>query len=221
MKRFLLLITIALSTINAMSQQKTADIGAYVGGTYPFGDYSTTLLMQSVKVNYGGFFRFNFNPRYALRINLLSGKVGAVGELNHIPATFSKQVSDVLSLFEFNYLEYLIGVKSWRFSPYLFLGAGMVYYSNYLGVAQVTPQLPVGMGFKYSISNRWGVSVEYTMKKLFNDALDNSDNPLYVPTDMPDVNDLWHNNDYIGNLGITVVYKLFLGKNPCPVYENY
>jgi hypothetical protein len=90
---------------NLLAQQQTADIGLFGGGAVPISDYSKLKIGQSVNLNYGGFYRYNFNSRYSLRINALYGKVGASGYLDNEQSliSFNKSVVDLGAYFEINY----------------------------------------------------------------------------------------------------------------------
>lgn len=86
----------------------------------------------------------------------------------------------------------------------------------------IAPSLPFGMGFKFNVGKRLGLGVEYQMRKLLDDRLDNLDDPLaHINNDNIEVTyrDRLHNNDWAGFLGLHLTYKIFLGKVPCPAYD--
>ena len=218
-KRLVLSFLVLTLTANIFAQQQTADLGLFGGGAIPFSDYSKLKLGNSIKLNYGGYYRYNFNSRYSLRINALYGTVGATGELNNAlsQVSFSKNVFDLGAYFEVNYLDLLLGVDQMKFSPYVFYGIGITYYQGPLGTPVITGNIPFGTGVKYAIAKRWAVGAEVSTRKLFNDELDNLNDP-YVAVNLPQVNDLLHNNDWINYLGLTLTYKFYWGKTPCPAY---
>ena len=221
LKRILLLIIVLANTLILPAQQQTADIGLFGGGAIPFSDYSKLNFGQSINFNFGGFYRYNFNSRYGLRINALYGKVGANGYLDNMeqPVSFSKSVFDWGAFFEINYLDFILGVKKMNLSPYVYSGIGVSFYSGSNGNAVVAPNIPIGIGVKYALAKRWGISAEASTRKLMNDDLDNLNNP-YGSINLGNVNDKLHNNDWINYFGLTLTYKFYWGTKPCPAYNS-
>ena len=83
--------------------------------------------------------------------------------------------------------------------------------------------IPFGMGIKTHIGSRFGIGVEYLMRKHFVDKLDNLDDPLATIDDeglSRTYTDVFHNNDWSGYLGINLTYKMYLGKQACPAYDS-
>jgi hypothetical protein len=214
---FLLLITM---WGKLFSQKQTADFGLFLGGATPLCDYTKVNFPRSVNFNFGGFYRYNYNSRFSLRINALYGKVGAVGELNGVAAPpFKKNVFDLDALFEVNYLDYMMGTKELKFSPYVYTGLGITYYPGLNGTSIITPNIPIGIGIKYSLSKYLAAGVDVSFHKLMNDGLDNLNNP-YQEVGLIKVSDIWHNNDWICYFGLTLTYKIFKGSKPCPTYNT-
>jgi hypothetical protein len=210
-RNFLILILILAFTVKSYSQQQTADIGVFVGGAIPITDLSKTYIGQSINFDYGGFYRYNFNSRYGLRINALYGTVGAAGDIPNWPnQIFSKKVIDLSAMFEVNYLDFLLGVEKWKFSPYVHYGLGLMFYPG-----EISPSIIIGTGAKYALSKSWGLGAEVSSRKLTTDGLDNLTDPYQL-----NANDAFHNNDWVIYFGGTVTYKFFWGKKPCPAYNS-
>jgi len=86
-----------------------------------------------------------------------------------------------------------------------------------------TLSIPFGMGVKTHIGPRFGIGVEFIIQKLFDDKLDNLDDPLAHINPIGDeitYSNLLHNNDFTAYLGINLTYKIYLGKEICPAYES-
>jgi hypothetical protein len=81
MKRLLAIFLIGFLALGAFGQP-SVDIGVFGGGGTYFGDMTKTDFQKSINPAYGGFLRYNFNPRYGLRFNVLSGTIGAEGEFD-------------------------------------------------------------------------------------------------------------------------------------------
>src|SRR5664279_50874 len=128
MKQILVIFLFGFLAIETFGQQ-SVDVGFFGGaGTY-FGDMTKVDFQKSVNPAYGSFLRYNFNPRYALRFNVLNGNIGAQGEFQSVPWSFSKNVLDISLQFEFNYMKYIVGQKETPYSTYLFAGVGMQTYN--------------------------------------------------------------------------------------------
>jgi len=235
MKRILIVFFIGIMALESLGQQ-SVDVGIFGGaGTY-FGDMTKTELAKSVNPAYGAFMRFNFNPRYALRFNVINGSMGATGEFEGNPWDFKKNVLDISLQFEFNFYKYIVGDKETPYSTYLFAGIGVqnyaytydpqrltplvdpTYFENASNSGSViSPTIPFGLGFKFNVSKRIGLGIEGGMRKTFSDKLDDLDDPLSYTDNTVDppvvVNyaDNYHNNDWTAYVGIHLVYKLIYG----------
>ena len=42
----------------------------------------------------------------------------------------------------------------------------------------IAATIPFGIGFKFNLGERWGFGIEYQMRKMFIDKLDNLDDPI-------------------------------------------
>jgi hypothetical protein len=230
MKQFFVVFLIGFLAFRAFGQP-SVDIGVFGGaGTY-FGDMTKIEFQKSVNPVYGGFLRYNFNPRYGLRFNVINGTIGATGEfINSIPEwKFSKNVVDISLQFEWNYLKYIVGDRDTRWSTFLYGGIGVQMYSyvydpnfiqnfvdpRYFDIAHssspvTSPIIPFGMGFKYNLGKRWGIGLEGGLRKTFSDKLDNLDDPLsYKDGDVIiKYTDQLHNNDWTAYAGVHLVYKM-------------
>jgi hypothetical protein len=213
---FLLLITMWGKTY---SQRQTADFGIFLGGATPLCDYTKMNFFQSVNFDFGALYRYNFDSRFSLRFNALYGKVGGVGELNSTPQRFNKNVFDFDAIIEVNYLDFVLGVKEMKFSPYVYTGLGLTYFPGLNGSATITPNIPIGLGVKYALGKYFALGADVSFHKLFSDKLDNLDNP-YQDDGLIKVNDIWHNNDWVSYFGLTLTYKFYKGNKECPAYNT-
>jgi len=231
--------------------QITADIGVWGGSSVCFGDLRENNVLSPLNLNFGGYFRYNFNSRVALRAQFLTGKFSDEGNIQGVDTAFSKNVQDLSFMVEVNYLKYILGVENAHYSSYVLFGVGVSYFpyqmdpafidkfnpnnnkgSNPIDESVMTPTIPFGIGFKYTIGQRLGIGVEYQMRKMFSDKLDNLDDPMaYLgdpdadgnrPEIKPEIKytDAVHNNDWSGYLGVHITYKIYTGKRACPAYES-
>jgi opacity protein-like surface antigen len=244
MKKILLVFAVVWITVSG-NAQVTADIGIWGGSSVCLGDMDETNPLQPLNLNFGGYFRYNFNARVGLRAMFLTGTFSDEGMIEGVPATFSKSVQDFSLQVEINYLKYILGVDKTPFTSYVMAGIGVAYFpyemnpafiasfnpvhnkgSAIVNESVVTTTIPFGIGFKYSLGQRLGIGIEYQMRKLFSDKLDNLDDPLAYITTVNGIQeevtytDKIHNNDWTGYLGIHLTYKIYIGKRACPAYES-
>ncbi|MCK3685065.1 DUF6089 family protein [Maribellus sp. YY47] len=251
MKKLALVFAVVLITTSGHAQ-KTVDIGIWGGSSTVWGDMDDNSAFETFNLNVGAYFRYNFNARVALRAMFLTGNMSREGAVEEAPWDFDKSAQDLTLQVEINYLKYILGRKKLRFSPYVTAGLGVSYFTytfrpeeiyafnpeypmlQYDGSgnlivpdpaeeeSEVVPTIPFGFGFKYSVSERLGVGVEYQMRKYMSDRLDDLDDPLAHEneTGVVSYNQGSHNNDWIGYLGVHLTYKIYIGKKICPAYES-
>ncbi len=229
MKKIVLVFITVVLTVSGFAQ-KTADIGIWGGSSAYWGDVKGVPPLQTFNPNFGGYFRYNFNKRVALRLMFLAGNISADGTVENIPWNFSKLATDISVMVEINYLEYLLGEKKTPFTPYILGGIGTMYFpyevtnanltqlllvNNNNPLVQngvvidepvVTPAIPFGFGIKFNLGERFGIGAEYIMRKLLSDKLDNLDDPLAIDATAP------------GGPGQDINYTDFLHNNDWPGY---
>mgnify|MGYP003484798015 CR=1 FL=1 len=66
MKKILLVFAAVWITVSG-NAQVTADIGIWGGSSVYFGDIDESNPFQPLNLNYGGYFRYNFNARVGLK----------------------------------------------------------------------------------------------------------------------------------------------------------
>ena len=199
-------------------------------------------LFQTFEPNFGAYFRYNFNARVGMRAMFLNGKFGAEGTIEGVPWDFNKNVQDFSLQVEINYLKYILGLKSTPFTPYILGGIGIMYFpyvldpdliaafnpdhNKHIVVMQesaIAPTIPFGFGVKTHLGSRLGIGVEYLMRKILSDKLDDLDDPLAIINSDGETityTNYLHNNDWSGYLGIHLTYRIYMGKKACPAYES-
>jgi hypothetical protein len=222
--------------------QITADIGIWGGWSGYMGDIEEMTLTQSSFPLIGVFYRQNFNQRISARAMFLTGPIAAKGTIQNTAWDFDKNIQDLSFQVEVNYLRYMLGNKKHPFSSYITAGVGTTFFSYRLdparlsvfnpthnkGTASVSKSvaaltLPFGFGFKFNMGKRLGIGVEYQMRKIFSDKLDDLDDPLAnFNSQGKEINysNFFHNNDWTGFLGLQLTYSVYLGAKACPAYDK-
>jgi hypothetical protein len=218
MKRLhLLLLLFCLSL--SLSGQRTSDYGIFGGVTSYLGDINPTRLLYSPGPAGGMFFRYNLNPRQALKASILLGRIsGNDLDFNNDfqkarKAFFSGTVGEASGQFEFNFLPYTTEGKPWTFTPYFAAGLGIALV-NTKAFAYV-PVIPFTFGLKMNIYKNLGLEAEYGFRKTFYDNFDGLKD-LISSSDYS-----WlHNNDWYSFAGIAFTWKLFNRFAGCRAYDD-
>lgn len=212
---FLLFMCISLS----LSGQRRSDYGIFAGVSSYLGDINPNRLLYSPLPAGGIFYRYNFNPRQALRANLFIGGLRANDlDFNNTfqqtrAASFSGIVGEFALQFEFNFFPYSTDGKLWDYTPYLSAGAGVAFV-NTTTVATV-PVIPFSLGFKINVYKNLGLEAEYGFRKTFYDNFDGLKD-LVAPSDYGVI----HNNDWYTFTGVAVTWKFFSKSDVCPAYGD-
>lgn len=169
----------------------------YIGDLNPYTHFTHLPRMGG-----GAYWRANLTDRHAFRLNFTYTSVaGSDAESNNTWRTnrnlqFESEVVEIAALFEINFLSYEVGDPNRSYTPYVF--GGLAYFrmnpkakfngqlvelrplgtegqlaqgaENAYGLGQIA--IPFGMGFKFNISGRVAMAVEYGFRKLFTDYLD-------------------------------------------------
>ena len=183
-----------------------------------FGDINPNRLLYSPLPAGGVFYRYNFNPREALRANLLLGGLrGNDLDFNNSfqksrAASFSGLVGELALQFEFNFFTYSTDGKQWDYTPYFAAGGGVAYVGN---TSAFIPVIPFSFGFKVNIYKNIGLEAEYGFRKTFYDNFDGL-RDLVAPSDFAWI----HNNDWYSFTGIAVTWKIYSRLAGCPAYSD-
>lgn len=211
-----IMTTIAiLSSLSGFAQSTPYkfDFGGAFGMSGYLGDANTSSLMKHPGFEAELSFRYLPDSRWAFRGVLstqsLSGSTADMEDV--LPSTgepsydFKSTVYDLGARVEFNFFSYGIGEtykRLRRWSPYLTVGIG-VSMSSSGGTTSVAPNLPMGAGVKFKLSERVNLGAEFTMTKVFGDKVDG---PL-----LNDLNTIktsfYKNTDWYSRLTIGITYE--------------
>ncbi|MGC1390199.1 MAG: DUF6089 family protein [Bacteroidales bacterium] len=220
----LLFLIISLS----LSGQRNSDYGVFAGVSSYIGDINPSRFLYSPMPAGGIFYRYNFNPREALRTNLFIGGLHANDlDFNNAfqqarRASFSGTVGEWALQFEFNFFPYSTQGKRWNFTPYFAAGAGVAVVHSVFSArvpvvnsaaSGVIPVIPFSFGFKVNLFKNVGLEAEYGFRKTFYDNFDGVKD-LVAPSDHSWI----HNNDWYTFTGIAVTWKIYNKLAGCPAY---
>lgn len=184
--KLITLLTISLTFFfsnKSYSQEYKYEIGGALGTSSYMGDINKTNLFLNPGLSGGAIFRYNMTFNWSIKFNLLAGNVSgkSINSGYKFPfekeAIFTRNFADLGAQIEFNFLPYsdkytYIGTRP--YTPYVFAGTGVTYAdgnNNFIGL-----NLPFGLGFKYKLKNRLNIGLELSLRKLFDDDFDVTDN---------------------------------------------
>lgn len=130
-KAILTLFAVLLAA--GLSAQRS-EVGIMLGTTYYLGDLNYGNHFGLTQPAGGIIYRYNINPRWALKMNGLYGEVtgddaSAVGENPDRNLSFKSHVLEFSAQMEHNFFQYFTGSKKARFSPYIFGGVSLFSYN--------------------------------------------------------------------------------------------
>lgn len=186
------------------------DFGASIGMSGYAGDASNNVFSHP---GFEGEVNFRYLPtsRWAVRGVLstlsISGDTRDIDNVlpNDAYYTFKSQVYDLGARVEFNFFSYGIGEtykKMRRWTPYLTLGIG-ASLAVCSGNTAFGPNIPMGVGLKFKVKERFNLGVEFTMTKVFNDHMDGA-----KLSDLTTIKSSFiKNNDWYSRLTVGFTYE--------------
>ena len=216
MRRLIIPIFLVCTCLGELSAQNIEG-GLLLGNTQYFGDLNPKARFNAPRWHAQALVKYNIDERFVLRGNMTFGRLFYSDVLSgdafnaRRNLSFRTNILEVSGGLEFNFLEFSMVKKSYRFSPYLFIGIGFTYfnpqaeyagewydlqplgtegqndvsYSNTKPYKLVTAILPTGFGFKYNLGRRINVGVEYVHRIAFTDNLDDVGGVYPSPLSLP------------------------------------
>ncbi|GAA4366633.1 hypothetical protein GCM10023185_37930 [Hymenobacter saemangeumensis] len=210
--------------------QNTSELGFGLGATNYKGDVSPQYQLQNNRPALTVFYRKDVSVPVTLRGAFtggllraddgnVSGANGGVPPLQNFRQANTKgSVLEASVALEYNFLDYHYRTDKLHFTPYLFIGLAGFYANtrtesttlggtynqrgSILGVA-----VPMGVGFKYALSEHFNLGLEFGARKAFTDQLDHlsEQDPFLVNR---------HDQDWYYYNGLSLSYTFY--KIPCP-----
>ena len=214
----IILLTGAFSVLYA--QEYKYEIGGMAGGAYYMGDANKNAFFKGLNPALGAVFRYNANFRWAVKADLLWGRIsGSTAGLdnvfpNNTQVSFDRNLIELGGQMEFNFFPYsdkFAYANAKRFSPYVLLGLGMTVAPGN-GSTMASVNIPLGVGIKYKIKNRINLGCEFSFRKLFGDNLEGNaalDNPYKIESSF------LKNKDWYSLLLLSVTWDFGPRNRPC------
>jgi len=158
------------------------EVGLGVGVSQYSGDLEYGYRFSSARPAANVHYRLNFSEAISTRFNLMYGGLAAddntpvdvLGENRDM--SFRSSVAELSSVFEYHFLDYKNHDLPQKWSPYAFLGFGIMRLNNPSNTeedySKNQPVIPMGVGFKHKIGKQFVIEVEAGARKTFFDYLD-------------------------------------------------
>ncbi|MDR2563967.1 MAG: DUF6089 family protein [Prevotellaceae bacterium] len=247
---------------NSIFRVDRTDLGLGAGATFYLGDYNEFIPFTAPRYYGSIHHRYSFNILYSLRTSVTVGQIAGNSnnykgympyydepsylQLGRPTVKFSRMFIDFNTGIELNLrpFEPVIHRVKETFTPYLFLGVGVVLaypdsyrsepdantamhlYPDVYGTTDENASsiqaihIPIGLGVKWSPKPRWTLAFEWQFKKTFNDNIDrfNNINPSEVNNGKK--GSAFLNTDWISLFGVSISYRL-APKQKCPAINTY
>lgn len=228
MKRIIMLLCIIVLSgkiAHSNAQDYKYELGVEAGISSYWGDANYTSLIYRPGFTGGAVFRYVIDYRWAIRANLsvamLSGDTADSPNIlpNKAAYKFNTTLFDAGCRAEFNFFNYGIGYayrNTSRISPYITAGiafcAGFPEGNNFF-----TVNIPIGIGVKYKVAERWNLGLEFAMHKVIGDKIDNKqlDDPYLIPSSA------LKNTDWFSTLVFTITYDFGFKTLPCNTCPDF
>ena len=221
-KAILLLFLLGLIS-DVSAQEYKYEIGGGIGTSMYMGDANKNAFFSGWHPAAGVVYRKNNNFRWAMKGNLLLGKIsGDTKNMDNVypdnaSASFDRIFCELGGQMEFNFLPYsdkYAYLQTSRITPYLFAGFGVTYASgndSFFGL-----NLPVGVGVKYKVRNRVNLGMEYSFRRLFSDGLDAPDKSGFHLDNPYKINGgMLKNKDWYSLIQFSITWDFGPNDRPC------
>ena len=230
MKRLAAIAAAWLFTIAATAQDQPEyrlELGAGVGLATYEGDFNGNLL-KGMKPMAGAVSKYNPNPRMAwaalVGYSKLSGSSDKVKtwypELADNPVSFSTGVVDISLRYEYNFWPLGTGREYYgaqRLTPFIALGLGLTIANadatqsgTHQKQSSAALQMPIGLGLKYKVADRWNLTAEWMMHFTGNDKIDGIKDPYGIES-----SGMFKNKDCYSVLAVTLTYEMWAKCKTC------
>lgn len=220
------LFVLFISLTSALHAQ-TFELGALLGGSNYIGDIGPDSYINPNELALGAVFKYNVHSRYSYRASVLFTDLSS----NDLDASnsarqqrgyrFSNRILEASVGMEFNFLEFNLHDFSRPATPYIFGGVSYVSMQDLFFTSQTasssgnksTFAIPMGLGLKAKVGDRFVIAGEITARYTVSDNLDGS-NP--DPSNIANGGRIFGNtfsHDWFVFSGVLITYTF--GKKPC------
>ena len=223
MKNCILLLI--LTSFSNVSLGQIYEVGISLGGSNYVGDIGRTSYIYPNKLGGAAFFKYNKNPRMALRatysyLPIKANDLDADTDFRRVRRlNFKNTINELAVGLEYNFYEYDLSTPGKTWTPYILLEFAAFNY-KYITSETVPDQyeynsknsfaIPFGVGFKSKLSGSFAFALETKFRYTFEDNLD------YNSEKIAKLNFGGTGNDWYMFTGFSLIYTF--GRPAC--YTN-
>lgn len=202
-----------------MSFAQDGSLGFFGGIGYYNGELNPRNVFYMPSPAFGILYRHNFDNRWTLRLdvntcNLRGDDANSTNtyqlERNH---NFKTRIWEIGAQFEINFRKFDTDkIMSDYFSPYLTSGGYISIISDSQNRFEFA--IPIGIGFKYALTKKIAVGMEWNYKWTNSDEIDKILPDRYIVPQQS------HNpdNDWYSFFGAFITFQVFKEKSTCPAF---
>ena len=216
------LVTIVIICMTSISWSQVNEIGFTVGGTNYIGDIGKTNYISPNKLGFGLLYKYNLNPRIALRgsLSYLPIESNDASSKNSVRRKrgyfFNNNIKELTLGVEYNFFEFDLTSDDKTYTPFITVGiSGLLFNKvhsevspnvyNYKNATAIA--IPFGVGFKIKVMNNIAFGIEAKARYSFTDGLD------YSAKNITSLNFGNQGNDWYMFSGISLIYAF--GRPSC------
>ena len=212
-------------SISSVSLGQMYEVGISIGGSNYVGDIGRTNYIYPNKVAGAVFFKYNLNPRIALRatysyLPIKANDLDADTDFRRDRGlNFSNTINELAIGLEYSFYEYDISSDDKTWTPYILLELASFNYKYIVNEPQPNQfqyksknsfSVPFGVGFKSKLIGSLAFSLEAKFRYTFEDDLD------YNTDQVAELNFGGTGNDWYMFTGVSLIYTF--GRPAC--YAN-
>lgn len=220
-------ITLLFVSISTLLLGQVNEVGFFIGGSNYIGDIGRTNYIYPNKVAGGLIYKWNWNPRIAVRGTVTHMPISAndadadnFGRTNR-GLEFKNTINEVALGIEFNFYQYDLSSLDNTWTPYILAEVAAFNYSvvetasgsnptEYTYTDKVSYSIPFGVGIKSKLFGKFAVAFETRFRYTFVDDID------YSTKEFPSLDFEGTGNDWYVFTGFSLVYTF--GRPAC--YTN-
>jgi len=220
-------VTLLFIGFSALLSGQVNEVGFFVGGSNYVGDIGRTNYIYPNEVAGGLIYKWNWNPRIAVRATLTTMPISA----NDVDADnsgrkirgfeFENNINEAALGIEFNFYEYDLSSIDKTWTPYILAEFAAFNYSvvrtasttnptQYTYTDKTSYAIPFGVGIKSKLFDKFAVAFETRFRYTFVDDID------YSTEEFPVLDYGGTSNDWYVFTGFSLVYTF--GRPAC--YTN-